>query len=148
MKLKKQLKKSSESVELFSKVFEEIRRKYCVIYNISLSYCVIWEKKWYSNVNAGTSEFAGVFGSSMDGLFIDDYIYRVKTSRWLKAVQGRYDYAGILGQPIKAVAIKDCTYRVHIKNGSWLPWVNGYNINDAKNGYAGNGNIIDAIQIK
>lgn len=105
-------------------------------------------KKWYPNVKAATSEFAGVFGVSMDGLMIDDYIYKVKTTRWLKAVQGRNDYAGILGQPIKAIAIKGCTYRVHIKNGSWLPWVNGYDINDSKNGYAGNGNIIDAIQIK
>lgn len=105
-------------------------------------------KKWYSNVLKSTNDYAGVFGVSMDGLYIDNYTYRVKTSKWLPEVNGRNDYAGILGQAITAVAIKGCTYRVHIKGGNWLDWVNGYNINDYKNGYAGNGKIIDAIQIK
>ena len=85
----------------------------------------------------------------MDGLYIDNYTYRVKTNgKWLSEVNGRNDYAGILGQAITAIAIKGCTYRVHIKGDNWLGWVNGYNINDYKNGYAGNGKIIDAIQIK
>ena len=85
----------------------------------------------------------------MDGLYIDDLEYRVRVNRrWLPAVVGRNDYAGLLGQPITDIAIKNATYRVHIKGGSWLSWVNGYNINDSNNGYAGNGQIIDAIQIK
>ena len=29
-----------------------------------------------------------------------------------------------------------------------LDWVSGYNIYDYNNGYAGNGKIIDALQIK
>lgn len=105
-------------------------------------------KKWYSNVTKGTNDYAGVFGVSMDGLYIDNYTYRVKTSNWLPEVNGRNDYAGILGQAITAIAIKGCTYRVHIKGGRWLPWVTGYNIKDSKMGYAGNGKVIDAIQIK
>ena len=44
------------------------------------------------------------------------------------------------GTPIK--------YRVHIKGGGWLPYVTGYNKNDVNNGYAGNGKVIDAIEIK
>jgi hypothetical protein len=35
---------------------------------------------------------------------------------------------------------------VHVISGSWLPWVDGYDINDSRNGYAGNGQPIDAIQ--
>lgn len=106
-------------------------------------------KKWYSNVNKGANDFAGVIGVSMDGLYIDNLKYRVKANgRWLPEVVGRNDYAGILGQPITDVAISGATYRVHIKGGNWLPWVNGYDIKDFNNGYAGNGLIIDAIQLK
>jgi len=106
-------------------------------------------KKWYSNVTKGSSDYAGVFGISMDGLYIDSLKYRVRVGgKWLPEVTGRNDYAGILGQPITDVAISSATYRVHVKGGNWLGWVNGYNINDYKNGYAGNGKIIDAIQIK
>lgn len=106
--------------------------------------------KWYSNVDMGSNDYAGVFGVSMDGVYIDNLTYRVKTNkRWLPEVIGRSDYAGIIGSPITDIAIKDATYRVHLKNSNrWLPWVNGYNINDFTHGYAGNGSIIDAIQIK
>ena len=39
-------------------------------------------------------------------------------------------------------------YRVHIKGGKWLPYVTGCNINDIKNGYAGDGeNAIDAVEV-
>ena len=106
-------------------------------------------KKWYSNVYKGANDYAGVFGVSMDGLYIDNYTYRVKTNnKWLPEVNGRNDFAGILGKAITGIAIKGCSYRVHIKGAGWLPYVNGYNINDSNNGYAGNGKIIDAIQIK
>lgn len=106
--------------------------------------------KWYPNVKKGdTNNYAGVFGITMDGLYIDNLEYRVRVNgRWLPAVVGRNDYAGSLGQAITGIAIKNSTYRVHIKCGSWLSWINGYNINDYNNGYAGNGKIIDAIQIK
>ena len=106
--------------------------------------------KWYANVKKGdTNNYAGVFGITMDGLYIDNLEYRVRVNgRWLPAVVGRNDYAGLLGQAITGIAIKNATYRVHIKGGSWLSWVNGYNINNSNNGYAGDGRIIDAIQIK
>ena len=38
-------------------------------------------------------------------------------------------------------------YRVHLKGSDWLPWVDRYNINDSKNGYAVFlGREIDLIQ--
>lgn len=111
----------------------------------------VGKKRWYTNVNTNTDDYAGVFGVPMDGLYIDDLKYKVKLTgynRWLPEVTGRRDYAGILDKPITDVAIQGATYRVHVKGGNWLGWVNGYNTEDYYNGYAGNGKIIDAIQIK
>lgn len=55
------------------------------------------------------------------------------------------------GVPITGIAIKvnvgSVKYRVHTVNGGWLCWVNGYNWNDYDNGYAGNGEPIDGVQI-
>ena len=110
-------------------------------------------KKWYPNVEFGTNDYAGVFGVAMDGLYIDDLEYCVKVNgKWLPMVKGRTDFAGILGKPITDIAIKgNFKYRVHNKStGKWLDWVDGnkFNLNDKENGYAGNGSIVDAIQIK
>ncbi len=38
-------------------------------------------------------------------------------------------------------------YQVHVKGGKWLPKVTGYDINEPKNGYAGDGKVIDAIRV-
>lgn len=108
--------------------------------------------KWYPNVTIGSSDYAGVFGVPMDGLYVDGLTCRARVGgRWLPEVTGRSDYAGILGQPITDIAIKgNVKYRVHNKTkGYWLDWVDGnnYNINDKENGYAGNGSVIDAVQI-
>lgn len=81
-----------------------------------------------------------------------DVIYRVKAGgKWLPEVKNLADFAGVVGKPITDVAIKvtkgTVKYRVHIKGGGWLSYVTGYNINDHINGYAGNGKVIDAIEI-
>lgn len=79
--------------------------------------------------------------------------YRVRTQKygWLSEVKNLEDYAGWNDDPITDVAIKvdrgSVRYRVHILGGGWLSWVTGYNINDYMNGFAGNGQVIDAIQI-
>lgn len=80
------------------------------------------------------------------------FTYAVRAGgRILPAVVGLSDYAGQTGKPITDVAIKASSgslkYRVHVKGGKWLPYVTGYNWQDAKNGYAGNGKSIDAIQV-
>ena len=110
-------------------------------------------KKWYPNVQINNKDYAGVFGISMDGLYIDKLTYRVKANnRWLPPVIGRNDYAGIIGKPITDIAISgNIKYRVHLKSKNiWLPFVYGknYNIKDKEYGYAGNGSIIDAIEIR
>ena len=79
--------------------------------------------------------------------------YKVKTIKhgWLPEVKNLDDYAGFENSPITDVAIRvdkgSIRYRVHVKGGSWLPYVNGYDINDSINGYAGNGKIIDATEV-
>lgn len=80
------------------------------------------------------------------------FIYGVKSGgRILPFVTNLSDFAGIQGIPITDVAIKvnkgSVKYRVHIKDGDWLPYVTGCNWNDPINGYAGNGQIIDAIEV-
>ena len=81
-----------------------------------------------------------------------DVTYRVRAGGvWLPAVKNLDDYAGKIGVPITDVAIRvsagKIKYRVHLLDGDWLPYVTGYNINDAANGYAGDKKIIDAIEV-
>lgn len=83
--------------------------------------------------------------------FYADTEYRVRAGgKWYPAVKNLDDYAGKPGVPITDVAIKaskgSVKYRVHVKGGEWLPYVTGYDIRDAKNGYAGDGKVIDAIE--
>lgn len=120
-----------------------------VNFNTNITYQV-YGKKWYSNVISGTSEYAGIFGISISRVKIDKLKYKVRSNgKWLPEVLGRNDFAGYSnGIPITDIAIQNATYRVHICNGKWLNWVTGYDINDKVNGYAGNGQIIDALQIK
>lgn len=76
--------------------------------------------------------------------------YKVRTKNgWLPEVTNLLDYAGD-GTPILDVAMKvgsgSVKYRVHVKGGTWLPYVTGYSTTDHNNGYAGCGKAIDAIQ--
>lgn len=82
-----------------------------------------------------------------------DVYYKVKTLKhgWLPEVKNNEDYAGYENSPVTCVAIKvsagTLKYRVHIKGGTWLPYVTGYNTNDFYNGYAGDTRVIDAIEV-
>ena len=82
-----------------------------------------------------------------------NFKYRVRTKEdgWLPEVVNLADYAGIPGHAITDIAIGvdrgSLWYQVHVKGGGWLPTVSGYNINDYNNGYAGNGQVIDAVRV-
>ena len=79
------------------------------------------------------------------------YAVQLEDGTILPFVTNLNDFAGIRGRRIANVAISvnkgSVKYRVHIKGGDWLPWVTGCNWNDPINGYAGNGQIIDAIEV-
>ena len=79
--------------------------------------------------------------------------YRVYANgKWYAEVKNLEDFAGDDKNAIRGIAIKvdngSVKYRVHIRNGNWLPYVTGCNINDIINGYAGNcKNDIDALEV-
>ena len=79
------------------------------------------------------------------------YRVRGQSGTWYPPVYDLQDFAGVAGDAITDVAVKvsagKVRYRVHVKGGAWLPWVTGYDVKDAKNGYAGNGQVIDAIAV-
>lgn len=80
--------------------------------------------------------------------------YRVYADgQWYDEVKGLSNVAGRKKQAISGVAVKvtegNLRYRVHLLNGDWLPWVDGYDIDDDNNGYAGiKGKVIDALQVE
>ena len=79
--------------------------------------------------------------------------YRVRTQAhgWLPEVKNLDDFAGFEGSPVTDVAIRvdrgSVKYRVHVLGECWLPYVTGCDINDYQNGFAGEGKVIDAIEI-
>ena len=98
------------------------------------------------------SNIPNVIGSYESKLGTQDAIYCVQTDgKWLPTVRNFEDFAGIKGKAITGLALKttcgSVKYRVHIKGGGWLPYVTGFDIYDSKNGYAGNGKPIDAIEV-
>ena len=80
--------------------------------------------------------------------------YRVYAdNRWYNEVKGLGNVAGRFKQAISGLMVKvsegNIRYRVHLRDGDWLDWVDGYDINDSDNGYAGIlGKVIDTIQIE
>lgn len=84
--------------------------------------------------------------------------YRAFAGKWYSEVINCNDtssegYAGANNKAVSGLAVKSdkgvVKYRVHIKNSNWLPFVTGYNVNDAVNGYAGiSGKEIDGIQME
>lgn len=56
---------------------------------------------------------------------------------------------GKAGKAIRWLAIKGAgKYRVFTRANGWLPWVNAYNIKDLENGCAGDGSVIEGVQVK
>ena len=92
-------------------------------------------------------------GSSVPSSNVVNVYYRVKTQKhgWLPEVKNSEDYAGWENSPITGLAIRvdkgSIKYRVHIKGGNWLPYVTGYDVNNFENGYAGDGRIVDAVEV-
>ena len=55
------------------------------------------------------------------------------------------------GVPITGIAVNvdrgSVRYRGHVLGGDWLPWVTGYDTGDFDNGWAGDGRVLDAVEI-
>lgn len=105
------------------------------------------------DMNNGFAEFCKIPDAPRPVPFACDVFYRVKTKAhgWLSEVKNLEDYAGWKDSPVTDISVKvsagSVQYRVHVKGGNWLPYVTGYDINESKNGYAGNGKPIDAVEV-
>lgn len=123
-----------------------------------------WSGKYcpHRTLDMGWDRFIKMIETALNGAkneptpIIDNKVnvyYRVRTQKhgWLSEVKNLEDYAGWEGSPITDIAIRvdkgSIKYRVSPKNKGFLPYVNGYNINNHSNGYAGNGTPIDRVEV-
>ena len=143
--------------------YDKLKKKYSIWlaqYNsVNELSCDIWQ-------NSSTGRVSG-YGKNIDTniIFNENVFENVKVEkptltyrvfadgRWYDEVKGLGGVAGRKKQAISAVAVKvsagKICYRVHLLNGDWLPWVDGYDIKDDINGYAGiKGKVIDGLQVE
>ena len=119
--------------------------------------CDIWQNSstgrvsgYSGNIDTNVIYNDNIFGKSESKVAKPTLTYRVfADGKWYSEVKGLSNVAGRKKQAISAIALKvskgKTRYRVHLLNGDWLPWVNGYDIN----GYAGiKGKVIDAVQVE
>ena len=123
--------------------------------------CDIWQNSstgkvsgYGGNIDTNVIYNDNIFGKSETKVKKPTLTYRVfADGKWYNEVKGLSNVAGRKKQAISAVAVKvskgDIRYRVHLLNGDWLPWVDGYDIKDDINGYAGiKGKVIDGLQVE
>ena len=143
--------------------YDKLKSKYSIWlaqYNsVNELSCDIWQ-------NSSTGRVSG-YGKNIDTniIFNENVFENVKVEkptltyrvyadgRWYDEVKGLSNIAGRKKQAISGVAVKvsagKLCYRVHLLNGDWLPWVDGYDIKDDINGYAGiKGKVIDGLQVE
>jgi len=143
--------------------YDKLKKKYSIWlaqYNDKAEIdCDIWQ-------NSSSGRVSG-YGKNIDTniIFNENVFENVKVEKptltyrvyadgqWYDEVKGLSNIAGRAKQAISGVAVKvsegNLRYRVHLLNGDWLPWVDGYDIKDDINGYAGiKGKVIDAIQVE
>ena len=123
--------------------------------------CDIWQNSstgrvsgYSGNIDTNVIYNDNIFGKSESKVAKPTLTYRVFADhKWYSEVKGLSNIAGRNKQAISAIALKvsrgKIRYRVHLLNGDWLPWVDGYDIKDSNNGYAGiKGKVIDAVQVE
>ena len=102
------------------------------------------------NENDSDNGYAGIIGKPITGIRIHNQVFRVhiKNGGWSKEI--RETYSGNEKDLIDGLAISgNIVYKVHLYEGRWLPPVNGYDIKDSENGFAGIINKeIDAVMIR
>ena len=145
--------------------YDKLKKKYSIWlaqYNsVNELNCDIWQNSstgkingYGGNIDTNVIYNDNIFGKSETKVKKPTLTYRVfADGKWYNEVKGLSNVAGRKKQAISAVAVKvskgNIKYRVHLLNGDWLPWVDGYDINDSNNGYAGiKGKVIDAIQVE
>ena len=145
--------------------YDKLKSKYSIWlaqYNsVNELSCDIWQNSstgkvsgYGGNIDTNVIYNDNIFGKSETKVKKPTLTYRVYADgKWYSEVKGLSNVAGRKKQAISAVAIKVSSgkikYRVHLLNGDWLDWVDGYNKADSNNGYAGIlGKVIDAVQVE
>ena len=145
--------------------YDKLKKKYSIWlaqYNsVNELNCDIWQNSstgrvsgYGGNIDTNVIFNDSVFSKSESKVEKPTLTYRVYAdNRWYNEVKGLSNIAGRAKQAISAVAVKvsngKIKYRVHLLNGDWLPWVDGYDIDDDNNGYAGiKGKVIDGLQVE
>ena len=143
--------------------YDELKRKYSIwlaqYNNVNELNCDIWQCSSSSRVSGydGRLDVNVIFNENVfENVKVEKptLTYRVYADgHWYDEVKGLSNIAGRKKQAVSGVAVKvsagKLCYRVHLLNGDWLPWVDGYDIKDDINGYAGiKGKVIDAIQVE
>ena len=145
--------------------YDKLKKKYSIWlaqYNDKAELdCDIWQNHstgrvsgYSGNIDTNVIYNDNIFGKSESKVAKPTLTYRVYADgKWYNEVKGLSNVAGRKKQAISAVAVKvskgDIKYRVHLLNGDWLPWVDGYDIKDDINGYAGiKGKVIDGLQVE
>ena len=145
--------------------YDKLKKKYSIWlaqYNDKAEIdCDIWQNSSSGRVNGYNGRLDtnviyndNILGKSDTKVEKPTLTYRVFADhKWYSEVKGLSNIAGRNKQAISAIALKvsrgKIRYRVHLLNGDWLDWVDGYDINDSNNGYAGIlGKVIDAVQVE
>ena len=145
--------------------YDKLKKKYSIWlaqYNsVNELNCDIWQNGstgkingYGGNIDTNVIFNDSVFSKSESKVEKPTLTYRVYADgKWYSEVKGLSNIAGRKKQAISAIALKvsrgKIRYRVHLLNGDWLPWVDGYDINDSNNGYAGiKGKVIDGLQVE
>ena len=145
--------------------YDELKRKYSIWlaqYNsVNELNCDIWQNGstgkingYGGNIDTNVIFNDSVFSKSESKVEKPTLTYRVYADgKWYREVKGLGGVAGRFKQAISGLMIKvsegNIRYRVHLRDGDWLDWVDGYDIKDDINGYAGiKGKVIDAIQVE
>ena len=145
--------------------YDKLKKKYSIWlaqYNsVNELNCDIWQNSstgrvsgYGGNIDTNVIFNDSVFSKSESKVEKPTLTYRVYAdNRWYNEVKGLSNIAGRAKQAISAVAVKvsngKIKYRVHLLNGDWLPWVDGYDIDDDNNGYAGiKGKVTDGLQVE
>ena len=145
--------------------YDKLKKKYSIWlaqYNDKAELdCDIWQNSstgrvsgYSGNIDTNVIYNDNIFGKSESKVAKPTLTYRVFADhKWYSEVKGLSNIAGRNKQAISAIALKvsrgKIRYRVHLLNGDWLPWVDGYDIKDSNNGYAGiKCKVIDAVQVE
>lgn len=116
-------------------------------YDSQISCC--GRPKYGSNSGSSTDSGSSSGGSTKKpNIYVQVY---TKEDGWLPVAKNLEKCAGKDGHAITKVAVKvdngSVWYQAHVKGGGWLGKITGWNYKDDANGYAGNGQPIDALKI-